>query len=361
MRRIMLLATALSCASPAFAATHVVPDGFPTIAAALAVAAPSDTVLVRPGTYPERLVLVDGVVLLGEDPLNRPVIDGFGSGVVLTAASCGPGTIVQNFEIVNGAGVALGGGASLFQSSLHFENCRFSLNLADFGGAIGADESDFTASSCQFEANGATQSGGAISVTDLPSPTIRECSFLGNSAAVGGAIAVRNGCRPAIEGSLFDGNTAGQGAGIWFDFLAGGTVLACTLVGQDATEPEGGAIFCNPVADPLIDRTVVAFGLGGGALQRSTGSDPAVGCSLFHGNVGGDGLDGSTDLGGNLFSDPLFCDAAGRNYTVRDDSPCLPDPTCERRGAFDVGCTAVSAGAALETSTWGRLKAGWRN
>lgn len=56
------------------------PGGTPTVAAALAAAAPGDTVRVSPGVYAERLVIERPVVLIGE---GRPLIDGGGEGTVV--------------------------------------------------------------------------------------------------------------------------------------------------------------------------------------------------------------------------------------------------------------------------------------
>ncbi|MEZ5064229.1 MAG: hypothetical protein R3B81_05810 [bacterium] len=356
---LLILAAIVPC-GPARAATIVVPDSVSTIAAALAAAVAADTVLVRSGTYPENVVMVDGVILRGENPADRPVLDGGATGIALTASGCGASTRIEDFVITNGLGTGLGGGAHVFQSSLVFQRCRFVQNAAALGGAIGSDESAFLAVDCEFEANVATQSGGAISMTDLPGPTLESCLFLGNDAQVGGAVAVRNGCTPLIRTCLFEGNLAEHGAGLWFDLLTGGEVTECTFVRQEATMAGGGALYFNALAIPLIDRTVVALGVAGGAMFVAVGADPIVGCSDFFGNVGGESLAGAVDLGTNLFADPLFCDPALSDWSIRSDSPCADDGACGRRGAFDVACVPTAIGAELETSTWARVKAGWR-
>jgi predicted outer membrane repeat protein len=359
MRPLLLACLILvSGADAALSATFVVPDSFPTIQAALAVAASGDTVLVRSGTYPETLVLVDGVVLRGEDPLDPPVIDGMSSGPVLTAIGCGGGTRVEDVVVTNGAGLGLGGGATLEASSVVFSGCRFTSNLADLGGGIGGSDSDFTVIACVFENNHATQSGGAISVTDLPSPQILDSTFRGNSANVGGAIAVRNGCEPQISGCLVEDNVATQGAAVWFDFLTGGGVSSCTIVDNDATSASGGALYFNPLADPTISACIVALSRGGSAMFVAGGAEPEFGCCDVWGNVGGNAI-GGIDLGTNIHEDPRFC-APGSSWELQDISPCLPDGECGLRGAFGEGCTAVGAGAGLETVSWGRAKALFR-
>jgi len=53
----------------------------------------------------------------------------------------------------------------------------------------------------------------------------------------------------------------------------------------------------------------------------------------------------TTDSGGNISEDPLFCDAESGDYRVRSDSPCAPGghpdgDTCAFIGALPVGCSA---------------------
>ncbi|GJM45324.1 MAG: hypothetical protein DHS20C21_21660 [Gemmatimonadota bacterium] len=345
--------------TPAAAATRVVPDAFPTIASALAGASAGDTVLVRSGTYPEHLQLVDGVVLLGEDLLDRPIIDGTHTDTVLTATGGVLGFTVERCVIRNGLGAGLGGGAELSAATVVFRDCLFQQNTANLGGGVGSAGSALTLERCAFENNVATQSGGGVTITDLSSPMIDDCTFLGNSAFAGGAIAVRNGCTPTISGCLMDGSTADQGAAVWFDFLAGGSLTSNTIVHANANGG-GGALYFNALSAPTIDHNVIAFGAAGGATFAVTGADPTFGCNCVFGNAGGDSLLGGTDLGTNLSLDPQFCDEGFGDYGLFEDSPCATDVTCGLIGAFPVGCTVVSAGSELEFRSWGAIKSQWR-
>jgi predicted outer membrane repeat protein len=341
------------------AASLVVPDVFPTIGAALAVAVAGDTVLVRAGTYPERVVLVDGVVLHGESPLDRPVIDADGGGAVATAVSCGPATRVETFVLRNGAGGTLGGGAALANSMVAFADCVFTANTASNGGGLGADGGSFVVSGCRFEGNSAVQSGGGLAVTGIASPTIEGCTFVGNSALAGGALAVLNGSTPAIAGCALDSNQASQGAAVWWDFLTGGSVSGSSVVLSATSSGGSGAFHFSTLSSPTVTACIVALSASGPGVLVVPGASPTFGCCDVFGNAGGDAI-GGVDLGTNLFVDPLFCDPAAHDWTLHDTSPCLPGGGCPLRGAFGAGCASVGVDEGPAPISWGRLKSLWR-
>jgi len=335
----------------------LVPAQFPTIASALAAAIAGDTVLVSPGTYAERLTMKNGVALRGSVAGNPPVVDAQGLGVAITATNCGTATLVKNMVFRNGMGSGFGGGAQITASSLTMEACRFENNSALHGGGVGGDGA-FYLNACIFDGNHAADTGGAVAVTDLPSPTIAWCRMSANTATTGGAIAVRNGCEPAITTTILDENTAEQGAAIWWDFFAGGTFELCTVVENTALSILGGALSASPLSSPLITRTIVAFSIAGGAASIAPGATPAFGCNDLFGNIGGNSIVGGIDLGTNIFLDPLFCNAAGDDYSLQGSSPCLLGGACGQIGAVGAGaCITVAAHAPLEALTWGALKA----
>ncbi|MFN8177729.1 MAG: hypothetical protein U0167_07375 [bacterium] len=360
MRCLLLpLALLALAAQSAAAALLVVPDGFPTIGAALTVAAAGDTILVRAGTYPERVALVDGVVLRGESALDPPILDGGSAGPVLTAVACGPGTKVEQLVLRNGSGGTFGGGAFLSHADVAFTGCRFADNVATNGGGLGADGGQFTVSGCRFETNVAAQSGGGLAVTGLASPTISACTLLGNSATAGGALAILNGATPTITGCLVDSNHANEGGAAWWDFLTGGSLESSTIVANATSSAGSGALHVSLLATPSITASIVARSTSGAAMTVGSGVAAVLGCNDFFGNAGGDLL-GGVDLGTNLFVDPRFCDASGHVWTLSDASPCLPGGGCPQRGAFGVGCTVVSAPPSIATLGWGPLKSLWR-
>jgi len=339
----------------------VVPDSVGTIGAALAIASSGDTVQVQPGTYPETIVLVDGVAVIAADPGQRPVLDGGGSGPVVSAQNCGSGTVLQGFVVRNGVGVGLGGGAWVKSSSLRIQDCRFEDNSAVHGGGVGGENSAFQLIDCRLEGNAASQTGGAISVTGLPSPTITGCTLFDNDALAGGGLAIRNGCTPAVSGSLIDTNRADQGGGVWYDLFAGGTLSGCTIVFNDATSL-GGGLFLNSLSGPAITACVIALSGSGAAAHAVAGATPTWDCNDLWGNANGNAVVGGGDLGTNISVDPEFCDpVSGGDFGLSDTSPCLAGVSCPSLiGAFGQACVAVSAGAEMTASSWGAVKARYR-
>ncbi len=115
----------------------VVPSGHPTIQAALAAAKPGDTVRLEPGTYEERVRLVDGVSLAAATPEARVLIAVDGkSGSVLEAEKLKSPLKISGITFAHG-GDELGGAsagpavASIISSQITFENCVFEKGLGD--------------------------------------------------------------------------------------------------------------------------------------------------------------------------------------------------------------------------------------
>ncbi len=66
---------------------------------------------------------------------------------------------------------------------------------------------------------------------------------------------------------------------------------------------------------------------------------------------------------GNLVTDPLFCDLAGGDYTLCDNSPCLlmNDPVGTSMGAYpDVAGCGACASSTVRDISWGAIKALYR-
>jgi len=92
----LFLAAAIGCVS---AQKRInVPKDFPTIQAALGEATEGDTVYVRNGVYYENVVMVDDVVLMGQDKKST-IIDGRRRGPAVTGAD---GAVLTGFTIRNG-------------------------------------------------------------------------------------------------------------------------------------------------------------------------------------------------------------------------------------------------------------------
>jgi hypothetical protein len=92
---------------------------------------------------------------------------------------------------------------------------------------------------------------------------------------------------------------------------------------------------------------VVTGGIGSEGAFVHWSSSLSFACSDLWGNEGGDWIGpiaGQLGQDGNISADPRYCDAAGDDFTVADDSPCVVglDPGCDPMGALGVGCSGTT-------------------
>lgn len=395
---------------------------FTQLQPAIAVAAPGDLIVVNAGTYDGNVDFLGKDVELrsASGPgatVIRPV-GGTGSGVLLrngeTAAA-----VIDGFTLRDGTGTdhlgnLVGGGAHCTGASPTFRNCRFVSNVTLYGSAVYVrDGANPRFHDCEFLDNVATTYGGAIAgVGEL---VMSDCLFDNNEAVErdGGAIYVGGAC--LIERCVFRNNEARTGGAIeagspaaahvirdcWFEgnvartwhgagvrsHEAGLTIEGCVFVDNWAKE-DGAAVMVLDGGLTTIthctfrgnesDRfggTLAAWYTSSLAVSHSIiagtqtlpatycGADGQItfDCNAFWDNPLGNGSGGCTDPVGtnaNFAADPLFCDAAGGDFTLRSNSPCAPPGAtgCGQVGALPVGCGPVAVAA----MSWGALKAGYR-
>jgi len=110
-----------------------------------------------------------------------------------------------------------------------------------------------------------------------------------------------------------------------------------------------------------VNECIIAFNSG-----NSVGCESGavlVECSDIYGN-GGDYVSciaGLNGIDGNFSGDPKFCNLAGKDFGLQEDSPCLPGNhpdgfDCGLIGALPQGCDDP----ATEPLTWGAIKALYR-
>jgi hypothetical protein len=282
-------------------------------------------------------------------------------------------TILQNFTIARGYAVD-GGGILIDGSSPRLENISFdACHATDEGGGICATDScnsiltGVSISSCRSD-----NDGGGMCFLTWSSPRLTDCWLVGNQAVdLGGGALFSVNCFPILNGCRFQENRAARGAGLMFVYAFGPvtngffwenvasseggglncygnaqvTVDGCTFYGNMA--PLGGGIYCRNNSSPPISHTVIAGSYQGGAIGRlETNNNPTLSCTNLWGNTGGNWsgfLAAQQSLRNNLSLDPLFCDPMDMNFTVYDNSSCLPahNSCAARIGAFGSGCTLV--------------------
>jgi len=233
------------------------------------------------------------------------------------------------------------------RASPKLTSCQFLGNSATYsGGAIDCNSSTVTLTYCSLHQNSAAFAGGAIAAWRIEaepcSVLVFSCFFQDNSAEYhGGAIAC-SASHLELGACVFQDNLAAvNGGGLWCSHGTSPTIDHCTFVGN--TAQSGGGIKCEWAASPIVTNTILAFHSGGGALE----CDHLLGeclpyltlCDLF-GNTGGDWtgcIAEQAAIRGNIWADPLFCDAEHGNLFLQHGSPCA-DIEGETIGAKPADC-----------------------
>ncbi len=352
LRPIALVILALCACGPSWAFTIHVPGDQPTIAAGLALAAHGDTVLVDEGTYFEHdLLMRSGVTLRGAtgSPYDV-VIDASYLGRVMLVSGCDAFTRIEAVTFLagqtqqgGGAG-GRGGGIYCVSSLVQITQCVFWTNVADQGGAMACDNSHPVLTECCFEENSANVGGGGVYLR-LSNPEFYACKFYKNVSLLDGGGFFLETSAPLLEECvLFSNQARFWGGGMYAQGETVPHLLGCTFVENLTTLSWGSAIFTCGDTEPLIENTVVAFNSGDGAINAyDVRSLPEVVCCDVYGNVGGNYggvLGDQTGISGNISADPRFCNPSDRDFTLWDDSPCLPEHNeCQvLMGALPQGC-----------------------
>lgn len=133
------------------------------------------------------------------------------------------------------------------------------------------------------------------------SPTLRNCMFMSNEAAI-------------------------EGGGIYNSFLSSPVMINCTLANNTSGTAGGG--MANDSSSPTLTNCVVWGNTSDNepGLKIDTLSTPAISHCNIQGS-GGSGLDWvlniHMDLGNNVDSDPLFVDLSNGDLHLRYGSPCI--------------------------------------
>ncbi|MEZ4653526.1 MAG: right-handed parallel beta-helix repeat-containing protein [Candidatus Eisenbacteria bacterium] len=270
---------------------------------------------------------------LGADTVSRPR--------VLDSA------FEENEAVDRGGAIALIG-----DSGGEIQNCTFRDNTAGHhGGALAAVTSSPEVLGCVFESNTAGEGGGAILCRESANPTIDRCTMRDNSALRwGGAVYCWIASSPILTRCVLESNEAEQGGGLLAWTSSFPSISQSTLVLNRACF--GSAVRCiGSASGASISRSILALGgipecaEGAGlAVHLQNDAQVQIDCTAIFGNVGGDWvrwLEGLQDVNGNLAADPRFCDPEGRDFRLRQDSPCLDSAECRLIGALS-GCGSLS-------------------
>ncbi|MEE9129753.1 MAG: right-handed parallel beta-helix repeat-containing protein [Phycisphaerales bacterium] len=280
------------------AATDIlhVPGDFPTIQAAIDAAVNGDEVVVADGTYMgggNRDLDFAGklIIVRSENGPDNCIIDcGQSARGFHFHSGENDQTIVDGFTIQNGS-ATIGGAILCESSSPTIRNCTFVGNSASQSGAgMRNTNSSPTVTNCTFSDNAAGCNGGGMANFRNSNPTVSDCTFTGNFAFDdGGGMRNQQNSHPMLIDCTFTDNIAnGNGAGVYNIFSCSPTVVNCRFVGNVCGHV-GGAFGirqdCHPVLINCSFINNTAGDFGGAIRSGNTGSSPTIINCLFVGNA----------------------------------------------------------------------------
>ncbi|MHC4566734.1 MAG: right-handed parallel beta-helix repeat-containing protein [Planctomycetota bacterium] len=158
----------------------------------------------------------------------------------------------------------------------------------NFGGGMYNEAGSPTVTNCTFIGNWALQCGAGMCNRNGSSPTVSNCTFTGNRAKDRGGGACNVGSSsPTQENSIFVGNSARKGAGLHSQDNSSPNLNNCNFRENSADEWGGGLCYelnCSPVLTHCIF-TGNSAGAGGGI--RGDGGNPEMSNCVFSRNLGG--------------------------------------------------------------------------
>ncbi len=393
--------------------TVLVGPGVWTDAATRTVVAPNGTFQVKSCAFPRGGVVIRGQGA-GGTTLDVEGSEGPLACAVTFFARAGQGPLRVESMTLTGARGPQGGQAAVgtYSDGLVIRGCRFEGNDQRFGGAaVGVLYCPLTMEDCDVAAN--TSEVGVVRV-DLTPVRMTRCRFEGNTGhcvttiydpgdgpaifqdcqfvrnrgpGLGTALNLQNAGEYLVERCLFQENVAEASSGAAVRASGSTGTIRFSVFAYDSVYPgssSGGGVLVQAGSHDVHSNTFVGChgGVNGGAaftasfsavgtfhnnvvthsttpaVRYVTGTTIAGSCNLFWENLAGNFGSGGAPSPTDFVADPLFCDFAARDFTVRNDSPCLfpPTPSCAPIGALGVGC----GGVAIESASWGRLKAAYR-
>jgi len=156
------------------------------------------------------------------------------------------------------------------------------------GGGMYNEDSSPTVRNCTFNGNSAAYGGGMANY-DSSSPTVTHCTFSKNASDFGGGMANYNLSSPTVTHSSFVDNDAisnnGHGAGMLNDQYSSPTVSSCTFVDNKAFTGSGMDNYTG--SSPIVTNCIFTGNWAaseGGGMRNYSAAAPVVTNCTFWGN-----------------------------------------------------------------------------
>jgi len=226
---------------------------------------------------------------------------------------------LANFALVSGGAVYIAAGGNPV-----FERCTFSGNAAGLGAAVHNTSSQSRFLFCNFLSNSATQRGGAMASTSNSTINLVNCRVSANSASIsGGAIHHDGGAFSLHNCALYANSSGGDGEALFMQNGAAGQIRNCTFLTNTGTSTgviyETGAASTLLLRNSILWHTAAAAGLINLQVFVASGSFDILNCDLPGGIIG------------SISVEPYFTDPDGPDNlfgTLDDDFRVAPYSRC---------------------------------